>query len=136
MRRSRRASNHSSRLRLEGGHRRRARQRFSPCPALPPRTPAPTPPTEAEVEELRRENAQLRQVLTGRPVVDQARGILMAVGACGPERAWEVLVSASQRTNIKLRRVAELVVAGTTGGQVPRPVAAQLRRSLERLPHT
>ncbi|MFH8484999.1 ANTAR domain-containing protein [Streptomyces longisporoflavus] len=134
MRRSRQASNDSYLLRLEGGHRRRTGQRFSPCPAVPPRAPAPTPPPEAEVEKLRRENAQLHEALTSRPVVDQARGILMAVGACGPERAWEALVTTSQRTNIKLRRVAEMVVASTTEGQVPQPVAAQLRRSLERQP--
>ncbi|MEV8319842.1 ANTAR domain-containing protein [Streptomyces sp. NPDC059900] len=95
-------------------------------PGAEPRTP--------EVEGLQREIAQLREALTARPVVDQARGVLMAVGGCGPERAWEVLVDTSQRTNTKLRRVAEMVVAGAEGGQVPEPVGTQLRRSMARRP--
>ncbi|MFI7320587.1 ANTAR domain-containing protein [Streptomyces venezuelae] len=86
----------------------------------------------AEAEALRRENAQLQRALTGRPVVDQARGVLMAVGAHGPQGAWKVLVDTSQRTNTKLRLVAEMVVAGTTDEPVPPRIAEQLRRSLTR----
>ncbi|MGW6063176.1 ANTAR domain-containing protein [Streptomyces sp. NPDC055189] len=63
---------------------------------------------EAQVEALRRENAQLRAALETRPVIHQARGVLMAVGACGPGHAWQVLVETSQRTNTKLWRVAEI----------------------------
>ncbi|QES42464.1 ANTAR domain-containing protein [Streptomyces venezuelae] len=85
---------------------------------------------QSEAEALRRENAQLHRALTGRPVVDQARGILMAVGAHGPQGAWKVLVDTSQRTNTKLRLVAEMVVAGTTDKPVPPRIAAQLRQSL------
>ncbi|MFD6432858.1 ANTAR domain-containing protein [Streptomyces venezuelae] len=85
-----------------------------------------------EAEALRRENTQLHQALLGRPVVDQARGVLMAVGAHGPQGAWKVLVDTSQRTNTKLHLVAEMVVAGTTNEPVPPHIAEQLRQSLTR----
>ncbi|MET8690492.1 ANTAR domain-containing protein [Streptomyces sp. NPDC004732] len=87
---------------------------------------------QTEVEALRRENAQLLKALAGRPVVDQARGVLMAAGAHGAQDAWEVLVDTSQRTNIRLRLVAEMVVAGAVAGPVSPRIAAQLRRSLTR----
>ncbi len=65
-----------------------------------------------------------------RPVVDQARGVVMAVGDCGAQEAWEVLVGTSQRTNTTLREVAGMVVASVGGAQIPEPVASQLRQSL------
>ncbi len=85
------------------------------------------------MEELRRENTQLRQALVTRSTVDQARGVLMAVGSCGADRAWEVLVDTPhQRTNIKLRHIAEKIVASTDGGEIPAAVGAALKRSLAR----
>ncbi|MEW2391078.1 ANTAR domain-containing protein [Streptomyces venezuelae] len=80
---------------------------------------------EVEVEVLRRENAQLQQALVSRPVIDQARGVLMAAGGCSAEEAWEVLVEISQRSNTKLRQVAEMVVASTSGDHLPDSVALQ-----------
>ncbi len=88
--------------------------------------------TQTEIEALRRENAQLHKALAGRPVVDQARGVLMAAGAHGAQDAWEVLVDTSQRTNTRLRLVAEMVVAGAVDGPVAPHIAAQLRKSLTR----
>lgn len=139
--RAHRASDESLRL----CSRLRRRQRAAPCPdrtpALAPAVPVPdheeragdVPPTDGELEGLRRERAQLRQAIASRAVVDQARGVLMAAGSCGPQRAWEVLVDTSQRTNTKLRRVAEMVVASAAGGEEVRgPVARQLRQSLAR----
>ncbi|MFH8492304.1 ANTAR domain-containing protein [Streptomyces longisporoflavus] len=141
--RARRVTEESRRLRSRSQGRR-----LSACPVGWTQTDALVPsafspgvvrqagagplPAVIEAERLRRENAQLRQALAGRPVVDQARGVLMAVGGCGPELAWEALVETSQRTNTKLRRVAEMVVASAAGGNVPDPVAAQLRQSLAR----
>jgi AmiR/NasT family two-component response regulator len=54
---------------------------------------------------------QLRQALERRPVIDQARGVLMAAYGCSPQQAWEILLSASQNTNIKLHTVAEQINA-------------------------
>ncbi|MEU6680187.1 ANTAR domain-containing protein [Streptomyces sp. NPDC046925] len=114
------------------------RQQPALCSAAParPRAPAPAPPAPdsgggedqasggvlpngAQAQELRRENAQLREAMATRPVIDQARGVLMALGACGSESAWQMLVDTSQRTNTKLWRVAEMVVAGPEAGRCP-----------------
>ncbi|MGW6529471.1 ANTAR domain-containing protein [Streptomyces venezuelae] len=54
------------------------------------------------------------------------RGVLMAAGGCSAEEAWEVMVEISQRSNTKLRQVAEMVVASTSGDHLPDSVALQL----------
>ncbi|MEU7315039.1 ANTAR domain-containing protein [Streptomyces sp. NPDC007083] len=73
----------------------------------------------AELHRLREEVAQLRQALDSRPVIDQARGVIMASGRCGPEAAWQVLVDTSQRTNTKLREVARLLTRATHQEPLP-----------------
>ncbi|MEU3192389.1 ANTAR domain-containing protein [Streptomyces sp. NPDC006992] len=73
----------------------------------------------AELHRLREEVAQLRQALDSRPVIDQARGVIMASGCCGPETAWQVLVDTSQRTNTKLREVARLLTRATHQEPLP-----------------
>ncbi|MFI7242161.1 ANTAR domain-containing protein [Streptomyces qinglanensis] len=73
----------------------------------------------AEVHRLREEVAQLRQALESRPVIDQARGVIMASGRCDPETAWRVLVDTSQRTNTKLREVARLLTRATHQEPLP-----------------
>ncbi|WP_245996971.1 ANTAR domain-containing protein [Streptomyces armeniacus] len=81
---------------------------------------------EAELDRLRSEVGDLRRALRTHPVIDQARGIVMARAGCGPQAAWEVLVEVSQHTNTKLRVVAADVVAGAGGRPLPEP----LRRAL------
>ena len=56
-------------------------------------------------------NAQLRQALESRDLIGQAKGILMERGSCGPDEAFDMLRRASQRTNRKLRDVANDLVA-------------------------
>lgn len=73
----------------------------------------------AELHRLREEVAQLRQALDSRPLIDQARGVIMASGRCGPETAWRVLVDTSQRTNTKLREVARLLTRATHQEPLP-----------------
>ncbi|WP_172382492.1 ANTAR domain-containing protein [Streptomyces sp. MNP-20] len=110
---------------------RRAAGARSVLPSLREAGPeAGTGSAEARLEELRREYAHLREAMVRRPVVDQARGVVMAVGDCGAQEAWEVLVGTSQRTNTTLREVAGMVVASVGGAQIPEPVASQLRQSL------
>ena len=53
----------------------------------------------------------LRTALTSRAVIDQAKGILMAVRQIGADEAFTLLVEQSQRENIKLRSLAERFVA-------------------------
>ncbi|WP_326806015.1 ANTAR domain-containing protein [Streptomyces sp. NBC_01788] len=65
----------------------------------------------AAAEALRRENEQLRHAVESRPVIDMARGVLIAGFGCRPEEAWEILVAVSQHANVKLRTVADAVAA-------------------------
>ncbi|WP_330288855.1 ANTAR domain-containing protein [Streptomyces sp. NBC_00576] len=86
-----------------------------------------------QVERLREEVHQLQQAIDSRPVIDQARGILMAVEACTADQAWDALRDASQHANTKLRDVAEALVAVTTGGPAPtEPVRTALRDAVRR----
>jgi AmiR/NasT family two-component response regulator len=53
--------------------------------------------------------AQLEDALESRDVIGQAKGVLMERYQTGPDEAFAELVSQSQRLNVKLRRIAELV---------------------------
>lgn len=55
--------------------------------------------------------AHLEAALTSRAVIDQAKGVLMAQERCTADEAFELLRKASQNRNVKLRDVAEHVVA-------------------------
>jgi len=54
--------------------------------------------------------ARLEARLETMPVIEQAKGVLMAQTGCGPEQAFEMLRRTSQRTNIKVRDLADDVV--------------------------
>jgi GAF domain-containing protein len=60
---------------------------------------------------------QMREAMTSRAVIEQAKGVIMCQRACRPDEAFEVLTGVSQRTNTKLRDVAAGLVARTA---VPR----------------
>ena len=57
----------------------------------------------------------LRRALTTRGNIDQAKGIIMAERRCTPEAAFDVLVSLSQDTNVKLADVAAALVYKAQG---------------------
>ncbi|MEV5434623.1 ANTAR domain-containing protein [Streptomyces sp. NPDC052682] len=84
---------------------------------------------------LQEEVEQLRHAIASRPVIDQARGILMATHGCTSEEAWHILRETSQLSNTKLRTVAAALTAGTKPGGPPLPgeLRAALRRALRRL---
>jgi GAF domain-containing protein len=65
-------------------------------------------------ESTRQLVRQLSAALETRPVIDQAKGILMRDRGCTADDAFGLLVAASQRTNRKLRLVAEDVVQSVT----------------------
>lgn len=54
--------------------------------------------------------AQLQEAMSSRAVIEQAKGIVMASTRCTPDRAFEILVRASQRENRKLRDIAIEIV--------------------------
>jgi AmiR/NasT family two-component response regulator len=87
----------------------------------------------SEVVELRAKNEQLEHALVSRAVIDQARGMVMALAPCSSERAWDVLVDVSQHCNIKLRDVASALVATTKDRTLPEPMQRELRRTLRSL---
>jgi GAF domain-containing protein len=53
----------------------------------------------------------LRRAMVSRAVIEQAKGILMERYKVTPEQAFTLLTHASQRTNVKLRDVAEQLVS-------------------------
>ena len=54
--------------------------------------------------------ARLRARLDSMPVIEQAKGILMAQHRCGPDEAFELLRRASQRANVKVSVLAAQIV--------------------------
>ncbi|MET9448662.1 ANTAR domain-containing protein [Streptomyces cinerochromogenes] len=88
-----------------------------------------------QLDVLRLEIEQLRHAMDSRPVIDQARGILMAAHGCTPEQAWEILREASQRSNIKLRQVASAVTASAApdGPAPPEPLRTALAAAVHRV---
>ncbi|MDD9207144.1 ANTAR domain-containing protein, partial [Georgenia sp. 10Sc9-8] len=62
---------------------------------------------------------QLQLALTSRTTIDQAMGIIMGQNRCSADDAFAVLRAASQHRNVKLRVVAEEVVAAVTTENSP-----------------
>jgi hypothetical protein len=73
--------------------------------------------------------ARMQTRLESLPVIEQAKGIVMAQQRCGPEEAFDLLRRASQRANVKLHVLAAQIVAqvasppAETGAQPTRPAA-------------
>jgi GAF domain-containing protein len=61
-------------------------------------------------------NRNLVDALATRQVIGQAMGIIMARERCDSDRAFDVLRRASQRTNRKLREIAEEIVTSVESG--------------------
>ena len=55
----------------------------------------------------------LQKAMESRATIEQAKGILMASRRCSPEKAFQLLVTASQRSNVKLRDLADRIVASS-----------------------
>ncbi|MET9667973.1 ANTAR domain-containing protein [Streptomyces sp. NPDC006475] len=73
----------------------------------------------AEAAALREEVDQLRQALACRgAVIDQAIGIVMALGRLPADEAWNVLREVTQRTNSKPHLVAQLLTAWAGSGEL------------------
>ncbi|MET9792534.1 ANTAR domain-containing protein [Streptomyces canus] len=83
-----------------------------------------------KIEELQEEIAQLRQALASHAVVDQAIGVVLALSGLRPDQGWEVLKTVSQRTNTKLRDVAQHVVRWPDLGSLPAEIHPALRIAL------
>lgn len=62
---------------------------------------------------------ELGEALDNRDLIGQAKGLLMARHHWGPDQAFDYLLAASQRANLKPREVAAQYVAGETGFPSP-----------------
>lgn len=58
---------------------------------------------------------QLEQAMASRAVIEQAKGVIMAVRGIDEHSAFDWLRQTSQSRNVKLRSLAENVVAGVSG---------------------
>ncbi|MGW3819951.1 ANTAR domain-containing protein [Streptomyces sp. NPDC005046] len=63
-------------------------------------------------------------------VIDQAIGVLLAVGELIPDQGWNVLRAVSPYTNIKLRHVAELLIEWARTGDLGQDLRLELDRQL------
>jgi hypothetical protein len=63
--------------------------------------------------------ARLRAQLESMPVIEQAKGIIMARYGWAEDEAFDALRRASQRSNVRVRDLAAAIVAGTA--QLPQP---------------
>ena len=86
----------------------------------------------ADHEELHTERLQLQQAVTSHAVIDQAIGVIVALGQIPPEESWRVLQDVSQRTNTKVRTVAENILLFAQGGTLPEPERIELDRAITR----
>ena len=78
-----------------------------------------TPESDPAPDDNARRIQQLEAALEAHAVVDQARGILMALHRIDADGAWALLVRVSSHENVKIRTLAEAVIAIITS---PQPV--------------
>ncbi|MER5409036.1 ANTAR domain-containing protein [Streptomyces sp. NPDC002769] len=99
------------------------------------RGPYPSPdgaPDAAMITRVEEENLQLRRAVGAHATVDQAIGVLAALCRVPPAAGFEVLREVSQRTNIKLRSVAETVIGWALGQPLKPPVGPELDAAVQR----
>lgn len=69
-------------------------------------------------------NDQLRSSMVSRAIIDQALGVIMATERCPQDKAFALLRTASQNTNVKLRDLAASIVTSVSG-EPPRATGFQ-----------
>jgi ANTAR domain len=67
--------------------------------------------------------ARLQAQLESMPVIEQAKGIIMARYGWAEDEAFDALRRASQRSNVRVRELAAAIVAGTV--QLPQPARSE-----------
>lgn len=80
---------------------------------------------------LHREKEEFENAMESQPVIDMARGVLMATFTCSPEDAWEILMTVSQHANVKLREVAQAITAAAAGEPMPAVLQEQLASAVQ-----
>jgi AmiR/NasT family two-component response regulator len=82
-----------------------------------PHSPVEAP--EAELAQLRTEVAQMREAMSRRAPIEQAKGALMQQMRCTAAEAFAELVRRSQRSHIKVHDVAVALLAELAGQELP-----------------
>lgn len=90
------------------------------------------PRDDDQVFALQAEVDQLKEAVTSHAVVDQAIGMMVALGRVTPDQGWQVLKEVSQHTNIKLRTIAEMILIWGRDGEMPSEIHAALEDALDR----
>jgi hypothetical protein len=91
------------------------------------------PPTDVDqIFRLQEQVRQLKEAVVSHAVVDQAIGVVIALGGVTPDEGWIVLKEVSQHTNIKLRNVAETILIWGRTGVMPPEIQTALEDRLGR----
>ncbi|GAA2461114.1 ANTAR domain-containing protein [Streptomyces glaucus] len=85
-----------------------------------------------QILELQEQVRQLKEAVVSHAVVDQAIGMIVALGRVTPDQGWAVLKDVSQHTNTKLRNVAETILLWGRTGVMPREIRIELEDALDR----
>ncbi|GGV26962.1 hypothetical protein GCM10010277_08240 [Streptomyces longisporoflavus] len=93
---------------------------------------APAAGENDAVAELQGEVEQLRQAVWAHATVDQAIGVIIALGRLSPDAAWDVIRNASMHTNTKLRDVAQQIITFATTGEVSKEFRREIKRQMQR----
>jgi len=73
--------------------------------------------TTRRYHRARQRTTELETAMRTRAVIEQAKGILMAVHRISADDAMKRLVAESQRTNVKLRDIAARFVEGLSSAK-------------------
>ncbi|MEG8275123.1 ANTAR domain-containing protein [Streptomyces sp. AHA2] len=92
----------------------------------------PTDGGSERILQLQEEVQQLKEAVVSHAVVDQAIGMVVALGRISPDQGWAVLKQVSQHTNTKLRNVAETILTWGRTGMMPDEIRAALEDALDR----
>ncbi|WP_330347226.1 ANTAR domain-containing protein [Streptomyces sp. NBC_00582] len=85
----------------------------------------------ARILHLQHEVDQLKEAVASHAVVDQAIGVIVALGRVTPDEGWVILREVSQHTNIKLRNVSELILIWGRSGEMPEQIRVELEALLD-----
>ncbi|MFB8249855.1 ANTAR domain-containing protein [Streptomyces sp. NPDC001046] len=91
----------------------------------------PTDGGSERILQLQEEVQQLKEAVVSHAVVDQAIGMVVALGRVSPDQGWAVLKQVSQHTNTKLRNVAEMILVWGRTGLMPERIRAALEDALD-----
>ncbi|MFH9707018.1 ANTAR domain-containing protein [Streptomyces luteogriseus] len=87
---------------------------------------------KTKIMNLERDNDHLQTAITSHAVIDQAIGVIIALGGLCPRQGFDVLKDVSQHTNIKLRTIADLIVDWVSSRQLPDDVQQALNAALQK----